>query len=59
MANTPSPMHGQHNIVNTVLNENSASTGEKVIDDDTQATTDAVLIDLSDAVNERNVEDGK
>ena len=59
MANSPSPMHGQHNVVNTVLNEKSTSTVEKVIDEDTQATTDAVLIDLSDAVNERNVEDGK
>lgn len=56
IVNTPSSVHGQHNVTDTVQNENLASTGQKVSDEDTHATTDAVLIDLSEAVNAQNAE---
>ena len=44
---------GHNTITNIQQNEKSALAGQEVTDDDTHATTDAVLLDLSEAVNEQ------
>ena len=49
----PSSNQGQKNITIIQQNEKSSSAAQEVADDDTHVTTDAILIDLSEAVNEQ------
>ena len=55
--NAPHTKQGHANTTNVPKNEKSVSAEQEGTDDETHATTDAVLIDLSEAVNEQKTKE--
>ena len=58
MPSESSSIQGQHNLSNTQQIDDAMSTADRVAEEDANVTTDAVLIDLSEAVNEAKADEG-